>query len=176
MTSTPVRFGIALTNQHPLDSDLTDATRRELELAIAARDLGFDAVAVTQHFLTGGAVHGIDQVAMLGRLIDVSADMRLSVSINLLALHNPVAVAEQFASIDVMSGGRLTLGVGLGYRPEEYAAFGLESEIVSRDSKPTSLRSSNSGRATHPTSTSRGAESTAHRSPCGHSNDRGRPS
>lgn len=102
------------------------ATRSELDLAITARDLGFDAVAVTQHFLTGGAVHGIDQVAMLGRLIDVTGDMTLSVSINLLALHNPVAVAEQFASIDVMSGGRLTLGVGLGYRPEEYAAFGME--------------------------------------------------
>ena len=41
----------------------------------------------------------------------------------LLPLHNPVDIAEQAALLDVMTGGRFTLGVGLGYRPEEFQAF-----------------------------------------------------
>lgn len=120
-----VRFGIAITNQHPLGGDITERLDGELALVDCAVSSGWDAVSVTQHFLTGAVLHGIDQVAMLGRLVDRTGDLVLSVSINLLPLHNPVAVAEQFASIDVMSGGRLLLGVGLGYRDEEFAAFGV---------------------------------------------------
>lgn len=120
-----VRFAIAITNQHPLTGDIRDRLDGELALVDCAVASGWDAVSVTQHFLTGAVLHGIDQVAMLGRLVDRTGDLGLGVSINLLPLHNPVLVAEQFASIDVMSGGRLTLGVGLGYRPEEYAAFGI---------------------------------------------------
>lgn len=128
-----VRFGIAITNQHPRDVDLAARLAGELALVDAAVASGWDAVSVTQHFLTGALLRGIDQVAMLGRLIDRTADLLLAVSINLLPLHNPVAIAEQFASIDVMSGGRLVLGVGLGYREEEYAAFGVpRSERVAR--------------------------------------------
>ena len=122
----PLRFCAVVTNQHALGGDLTAQIDGELSIADAARDLGWDGVAVTQHFLTGAWLHGIDQVAMLGRLIDRTGDMSLVVSINLLALHNPVATAEQFASIDVLSGGRLVFGAGLGYRDEEYLAFGID--------------------------------------------------
>ena len=86
----PLRFCAVVTNQHALGGDLAAKIDGELRIADAARDLGWDGVAVTQHFLTGAWLHGIDQVAMLGRLIDRSADMSLVVSINLLALHNPV--------------------------------------------------------------------------------------
>jgi alkanesulfonate monooxygenase SsuD/methylene tetrahydromethanopterin reductase-like flavin-dependent oxidoreductase (luciferase family) len=51
--------------------------------------------------------------------------MRLGLGILLLALANPLEVAETFASLDVVSGGRITLGVGLGYRDVEYDAFGI---------------------------------------------------
>lgn len=127
MTKAPAmtQFGITITNQHPLGADLSSRLKGELALVDAAVASGWDSISVTQHFLTGGALHGIDQIAMLGRLIDRTGELTLAVGINLLPLHNPVAIAEQFASIDVMSGGRLLLGVGLGYREEEYAAFGV---------------------------------------------------
>lgn len=51
--------------------------------------------------------------------------MTIGLGINLLALHNPLEVAENYATLDVISGGRLVFGVGLGYRDDEYAAFGI---------------------------------------------------
>ena len=51
----------------------------------------------------------------------------------MLPLHNPVELAEAGAFLDVITGGKFLLGVGLGYRPEEYQIFGVPmSERVSR--------------------------------------------
>ncbi len=51
--------------------------------------------------------------------------MELGTNIVLLPLHNPMEIAETAAFLDVISGGRFNLGVGLGYRPEEFAMFGV---------------------------------------------------
>ena len=59
--------------------------------------------------------------------------MRLGITIYLLPLLNPVAVAEEAASLDVITGGRFILGAGLGYRAVEDEAFGLgQGERVPR--------------------------------------------
>ena len=50
----------------------------------------------------------------------------------LLPLHNPVDVAEQCATLDIITGGRFVLGGGLGYRDVEYAAFGVERKTRTR--------------------------------------------
>ena len=172
----PLRFCAVVTNQHALGGDLTAQIDGELSIADAARDFGWDGVAVTQHFLTGAWLHGIDQVAMLGRLIDRTGDMSLVVSINLLALHNPVATAEQFASIDVLSGGRLVFGAGLGYRDEEYLAFGIDRKSMVERFEGNSRRSRSCGRATSRWSISRGVKCRAPRSPPGPSRSHGPPS
>ena len=52
--------------------------------------------------------------------------MRVGLGILVLALANPLDVAETYASMDVVPGGRFTLGVGLGYRDLEYDAFGIQ--------------------------------------------------
>lgn len=61
----------------------------------------------------------------LARLAPEAGEMRLGLGILLLALHNPVDVAESVASLDVICRGRLIFGVGLGYRDVEYDAFGI---------------------------------------------------
>src|SRR5919108_327062 len=59
--------------------------------------------------------------------------MRLNFGLVLLSLHKPLDIAEQIATVDVMSGGRVIFGVALGYRDVEYLAFGTtQKERVKR--------------------------------------------
>ena len=57
---------------------------------------------------------------MLARLAAEPGNMKLATSVLLLPLLNPVDIAEQVATIDHISEGRFILGLGLGYRPEEF--------------------------------------------------------
>ena len=59
--------------------------------------------------------------------------MWIGTNVTLLPLHNPVELAEVGAFMDVITGGKFLLGVGLGYRPEEYAIYGVPmTERISR--------------------------------------------
>ena len=60
----------------------------------------------------------------LGRVMAEAPNLRLLTGIVLLSLHKPLDIAEQLATIDVMSGGRLIFGAGLGYREVEFKGFG----------------------------------------------------
>jgi alkanesulfonate monooxygenase SsuD/methylene tetrahydromethanopterin reductase-like flavin-dependent oxidoreductase (luciferase family) len=124
MDGDDVRFGIFLTNQQPVGADQHRALEEQLALLRAARDTGWSSVFAGQHYLSEGMTH-IQPLPYLARLAAESGDMRVGVGILLLALHNPLEVAENYAALDVITGGRLIFGVGLGYREVEYAAFGL---------------------------------------------------
>lgn len=118
-----VRAGLYVTNQHPIGCDLKVAQEGQLGLVRYARDHAWDAVWVGQHHLSDTMAMP-QPVPLLARLMPESGDMALGMGVCLIGLHNPVDVAETFASIDVMSGGRLVFGVGLGYRDVESDACG----------------------------------------------------
>ena len=63
-------------------------------------------------------------IPLLARLLAETERMRIITGIILLSLHKPLDIAEQLATLDVMSGGRLVFGAGLGYRDVEFKAFG----------------------------------------------------
>ena len=67
----------------------------------------------------------LDPLVGLGYLAAVTRRIRLATGVLLLAEHNPVVVAKQAASLDVLSHGRLALGVGIGWSAEEYQALGV---------------------------------------------------
>jgi probable F420-dependent oxidoreductase len=100
--------------------DSFEETLRECERAEAA---GFDSVWLGEHhnnpILYPAPLVGLAAVA--GRTRRVS----LGTGVLLLPLYHPMMVAEEGAMVDMISGGRLILGVGAGYAPEEFAAFGL---------------------------------------------------
>ncbi|GAA1836766.1 LLM class flavin-dependent oxidoreductase [Pseudonocardia ailaonensis] len=98
--------------------------REQLSLLRAARDGGLDSVFAGQHHLPESFSH-IQPLPWLARLAAEAGDMRVGTGIHLLALHNPVDTAENFASLDAVCGGRSIFGIGLGYREVEYAAFGI---------------------------------------------------
>ena len=75
---------------------------------------------------TGPDGHWLDPLAVLAHLAAVTERVRLGTSILVAALRRPVVLAGQCSTIDVLSGGRLDLGVGVGWQAEEYEAAGLD--------------------------------------------------
>jgi alkanesulfonate monooxygenase SsuD/methylene tetrahydromethanopterin reductase-like flavin-dependent oxidoreductase (luciferase family) len=122
-----MKAAIYLTTQYPPGSDMVSALQEQLLLVREARDRGWDAVASGQHYLSEGMVQ-LQLVPFLARVAAEAGSMTGIAAVMLLPLHNPVEVAEQVASLDVLWKGNLVFGVGLGYRREEFAAFGVPWE------------------------------------------------
>lgn len=120
-----MNFGVLIMPQHPRTDPPEKRFRECVQQAIVARDAGFDAITAGHHYLSP-PYQSLQSVPLLARLAADSGDMRLCTSIVLLALLNPVQVAEDIATLDVICGGRLIFGIGLGYREVEYEAFGVE--------------------------------------------------
>ena len=119
-----MKFGVFLMPQHPRSDDPVRRFRETAELARLARDTGFDCVAAGHHYLSP-PYQSLQSVPLLSRLAADTGAMDLCLSVLLLALLNPVQVAEDIASLDVMSEGRVVFGIGIGYRDVEYEAFGM---------------------------------------------------
>jgi alkanesulfonate monooxygenase SsuD/methylene tetrahydromethanopterin reductase-like flavin-dependent oxidoreductase (luciferase family) len=119
-----VQFGLILTNQHPPGAPNGERFKDTIEQVRLARDLGFDLITFGQHFLLN-EFQAIQPAIAAARLAAEAGTMRIGITIYLLPLLNPVAVAEEVASLDVITGGRFIFGIGLGYREEEDNAFGL---------------------------------------------------
>jgi alkanesulfonate monooxygenase SsuD/methylene tetrahydromethanopterin reductase-like flavin-dependent oxidoreductase (luciferase family) len=88
-----------------------------------ADKLGFDTLMKGSHY-SAYPLLDFQQVPFLSRIMAEAPNLRLCAGIVLLPLHKPLDVAETFANIDVMSGGKLIFGVGVGYREVEFQAFG----------------------------------------------------
>ena len=90
-----------------------------------ARDNGFSTLLLGQHVLSG-PVGMFQTMPLLGRLAEDAAGMRIGPGILLLSMMNPVLAAEEAATIDWLCDGNYVLAAGLGYRPEEFQAMGVD--------------------------------------------------
>lgn len=96
-----------------------------LEYAHRAESSGLDSFWVTEH-------HFVDDGYMSSPLTSIAAvagatdEISIGTSISLLPLHHPLRIAEDTATIDLLSNGRLIFGVGLGYRDEEFEVFDVD--------------------------------------------------
>ena len=124
-----MRFGLFVAAQYPAGEDPAARLGEHLEQVRFVRDAGFHSVFAGQHFLPA-PFQMLQPVPLLARLAAETGDMRVGAGILLLPLLNPVEVAEQAATLDVVTGGRFVLGVGLGYRAEENAALGVPERRV----------------------------------------------
>jgi alkanesulfonate monooxygenase SsuD/methylene tetrahydromethanopterin reductase-like flavin-dependent oxidoreductase (luciferase family) len=121
----PIRLGLFLSGQHPPDRDPAEAIREHLDQVQLARELGFSSVFAGQHFLSDPFLM-FQSIPLLARVAAAAEGMTIGTGIVLLPLLNPVEVAENAATLDAISGGRHVVGVGIGYRAVENAAFGAE--------------------------------------------------
>ncbi len=118
-----------------------------IDLAVAADAAGVDRLVLSDHVAfgenleayadpkrggarggkqpTGPDGHWLDPVATIAYLSALTSRVRFGTNILIAALRRPVTLAKELATIDVLSGGRLDLGVGVGWQEEEYEAAGL---------------------------------------------------
>ncbi len=117
-----VRIGIGLfTGQLPAGSARTfeQEYRETLDLVRLAEALGFDSAWVSEHH---GSSDGYfpSLLTMLAAFAAATDRIRLGTGVILTPLHDPIRLAEDAATVDQLSGGRLTIGLGIGWREEEF--------------------------------------------------------
>jgi len=123
--SNDLRFGLMAPVEHREDEDIAERFRQLLEIARLAEQAGFDYMDAPQHYLAATSQY-LHCVPTLARIAAETQRLQLCTNIIQLTLHNPVEIAESLATLDIVSGGRLVAGFGLGYNPREFSAFGVK--------------------------------------------------
>src|SRR5947209_3627520 len=99
--------------------------KEALEEVTRAEELGFDSVwmeehhAVTNHYWPS-------PFPVLAGFATRTSKVMLGTDIAVAAFYHPVRLAEDIAMLDVMSNGRITLGIAIGYKPDEFALYGVD--------------------------------------------------
>jgi alkanesulfonate monooxygenase SsuD/methylene tetrahydromethanopterin reductase-like flavin-dependent oxidoreductase (luciferase family) len=115
-------FGSAQAQRGVADVDSAQGFKDFVEYNVEAEALGYHSTFVVEHHFTGfGQVSA--SLNLLTWVAARTSTLRLGTAVVVLPWHNPVLLAEQAATIDLMSGGRLEFGVGKGYRHNEFASF-----------------------------------------------------
>lgn len=124
-----LRFGVTLSGLQLQEcgGDLHQRVRDIIRVVHHARELGYHYIAVGQHYLTH-PFQQLQPLPLLSLLVNESDNMRLVATV-IAPLHNPVELAESFATLDQMSRGRAVLTLALGYRDVEYEAFGVSRRL-----------------------------------------------
>lgn len=120
-----MRFGTFHLAEAPEDLSPGEALAAELRQVALAEQLGFDSVWLAEHHFTSYCVVN-DALSFASHVAAVTSTVRIGTAVSVLPLHHPVEVAERATLADVLSSGRLLLGVGRGYSATEFGAFGLD--------------------------------------------------
>ena len=93
-----------------------------------AEDLGFDCAVSIDHLLLTPPAYActwLEPIALLSALAGVTRTLKLGTMVLVLPLRNPVYFAKEWATLDLLSGGRSILGIGVGWHEEEFALMGV---------------------------------------------------
>ena len=123
LTKSGLRLGIGLPQVFPDGTVDTDLIR---DFALRAERLGYEDLWLTDNLLSERPL--LEPVTLLAYAAAVTDRIRLGVSVIILNQRNPVPLAKALASLDQLSGGRLTVGVGLGGATTHYPALGISAE------------------------------------------------
>ncbi|MER7110821.1 LLM class flavin-dependent oxidoreductase [Streptomyces sp. NPDC000229] len=123
MAFTVVRFNLVAPGATP--EALADRYRAALEMAAYADGIGVDTVQTEEHH--GAANNWLPSpFVFAGAVFGATRRITVTVSAVIGPLHDPLRLAEEVAVLDLLSKGRLVTVAGIGYRPEEYAAHGVD--------------------------------------------------
>jgi alkanesulfonate monooxygenase SsuD/methylene tetrahydromethanopterin reductase-like flavin-dependent oxidoreductase (luciferase family) len=134
MASSALDLGLMFSFRNPAKwrRPFTEVYRDELKLIQQAEEMGYDTIWLTEHhFADDGYSPSI--VTIAAAVAAVTERVRIGFNLLLLPLHNAIRVAEDIATLDVISGGRIDVGLGQGYATHEFAGYGIpRSERLGR--------------------------------------------
>ena len=119
-----MKVGLFINTQFPEGNSVADRVPEMIEQVRAARDAGFASLWFPHHWLTH-PMQMLQITPLMGYLAAHAEGMTIGPNILILPPLNPMHVAEEAATLDVLTGGNYILGVGLGYRQPEFDAFGV---------------------------------------------------
>lgn len=120
-----MRFGLLLTSVHDRSIPAAQQIAEHRELISLAEQAGFDLVVAGQHFATP-TLRYLQPVPYLASIAAQFPTMRVATGIILLPLTHPLRVAEEIATLDALTDGRVIMGLGIGYAQSEFDAFGVD--------------------------------------------------
>lgn len=115
-----MKIGMSLTSRYSINRDSRELMENLVEQVELMAGLGFDSLSLGDHHLTQD--HYLQVLPTMSRLTAHSGEMQL-LPLFLLPFYNPIILAEQIATMDVISGGRTTVICALGYQAEVHAAM-----------------------------------------------------
>lgn len=123
-----MEFGLVLGPFLPPREEMSSKEAFDLQMEFCARAAasGFDGVSMGHHYLSGPFAQFFQPIPLAGHILAKYPDLYVATTIFILPYHSPVEIAEQVATLDAMSPGRLILGVGQGYRPDEAEGAGID--------------------------------------------------
>jgi alkanesulfonate monooxygenase SsuD/methylene tetrahydromethanopterin reductase-like flavin-dependent oxidoreductase (luciferase family) len=120
-------FGSAQASTQDLGPETGQGFRDYLDYAVTAEALGYRSSFLVEHHFTGW--NQVSATLMLQTALAMrTTTLRLGTAVIVLPWHNPVLLAEQATTLDLISGGRLDFGIGKGYRHNEFAGFRIPPE------------------------------------------------
>jgi probable F420-dependent oxidoreductase len=127
-----VRFTVQLPTDRVSQRDEFSSAEAIAEMARAVEQAGFDAAFVTDHpapedrWLRSGGHQALDPFVALSFVAAATARLRVQTHVLVAAYRNPFLAAKAIATLDVLSGGRVIVGLAAGYLEPEFAALGVD--------------------------------------------------
>jgi alkanesulfonate monooxygenase SsuD/methylene tetrahydromethanopterin reductase-like flavin-dependent oxidoreductase (luciferase family) len=122
-----VRFGTYFFLQAPPGRTGADILPEEVDQMVLAEELGFDSVWLTEHHYADYGLSSAPSV-LLATVAARTARIQLGMAVYVIPFHHPLRLAEETASIDILSGGRLIVGLGRGNRAMEFFGHGIPQQ------------------------------------------------
>ncbi len=120
-----MEFGMLHLFENPVGKTEGQVIKEQMELMMAAESLGFDSTWPAEHHFSEYGFCASPQVSLAAVAVKTQK-IRLATGVVVLPFHHPVRVAEDFAFLDHLSEGRISLGLGRGYQPIEYQGFNID--------------------------------------------------